>query len=148
MMELDQNQADELIKMDKKSLAIDEIDLPDFGGSINISMSSIDEREAFSIDVSRGRVELTRGKNQSRGRGVVVLLRLDYCGAPHRNPDGEEMPCPHLHVYRAGFGDKWALPLPQGVFTNFSDHVVTLVEFMQYCNVKIPPKIKVGLFSS
>ncbi|HEY7442131.1 MAG TPA: hypothetical protein VH701_06920 [Vicinamibacterales bacterium] len=26
-------------------------------------------------------------------------------GAPHRNPDDEEIPCPHLHLYREGYGD-------------------------------------------
>ena len=26
--------------------------------------------------------------------------RSAYDGAPHRNPDGQEIPCPHLHVYR------------------------------------------------
>jgi hypothetical protein len=37
-------------------------------------------------------------------------MRLDLDGPPHRNPDDEEIPWPHLHVYREGYGDKWASP--------------------------------------
>jgi hypothetical protein len=37
---------------------------------------------------------------------MVVLVRLDLGGAPHRNPFDEEIGVPHLHLYREGFGDK------------------------------------------
>lgn len=77
---------------------------------------------------------------------MVTLVRLDFGGAPHRNPDDVEVSSPHLHVYREGFGDKWAIPLPP-IFTNPMDAWLTLTEFMRYCNIAEPPNIQRGLFS-
>jgi hypothetical protein len=37
-------------------------------------------------------------------------MRLDLDGPPHRNPDDQEIPCPHLHIYRAGYGDSGPSP--------------------------------------
>jgi hypothetical protein len=86
-------------------------------------------------------------KMQNRGRQVVVLVRLDLGGAPHRNPDGEDIPVPHLHVYREGFGDKWAVAVPADQFTATSDVWRTLDEFLRFCNVTQPPHIERGLFT-
>jgi len=59
-------------------------------------------------------MDFSRITYQNRGRAVVVLLRLDLKGSPLRNPNDEVIPCPHLHIYREGFGDKWAYPLAEG----------------------------------
>ena len=63
--------------------------------------------ESFSLDISRKKVVL-KMKYQLRARQTIVLARLDF-GAKHRNPDGEEIGVPHLHVYKEGYGDKFAL---------------------------------------
>ena len=76
-----------------------------------------------------------------------MLLRLDLGGAPHRKPDGEEIPVPHLHVYREGYGDKWAVPVPVGCFGNLDDVWQALRDFMEYCNIAQPPRIQRGLFT-
>lgn len=75
-------------------------------------LQSLDKREHFLLDLSRGRIDLQKVKMQNRGRQVVVLVRLYLEGALHRNPDDTEVPAPHLHVYREGYGDKWAVPGP------------------------------------
>ena len=72
----------------------------------------MDGREEFLLDIRRARIDLAKGTYQNRGREVVILARLDFGGAPHRNPDGEEIGSPHIHLYREGFGDKWAFPIP------------------------------------
>lgn len=77
----------------------------------------------------------------------MVLYRLDIDGAPHRNPDGEEIPCPHLHVYREGYGDKWAVPAPADKFPNTSDLFAALGSFMTHCNITDWPNVQKGLFS-
>jgi len=74
------------------------------------------------------------------------LARLDFGGAPHRYPDGEEIDIPHLHLYKEGFGDKWAYPVPSKKFSNPSDPRLMLEDFMQYCNIIEQPIIK-GLFA-
>lgn len=99
------------------------------------------------LDLRRGRIDLAKATYQNRGRHVVVLVRLDFGGAPHRNPDGTEIGSPHLHLYREGFGDKWAIPVPSGPFGDLSDPWRTLMDFMQYCNIVEVPTIRRGLFT-
>lgn len=77
----------------------------------------------------------------------MVLVRLDLGGAPHRNPDDEEIPAPHLHVYREGYGHKWAIPVPPDRFRSPDDVWVTLEDFLRFCNVTRPPQIERGLFT-
>ncbi len=97
------------------------------------------------LDLSRGRINLAKGKYQNRGRQVTVLVRLDFGGPPHRNPDGEEVGSPHLHLYREGFGDKWAKPVPKEQFLDLSDPRQTLEDFMRLCNIVEPPIIRRGM---
>lgn len=98
------------------------------------------------MDVSRSQINLAKVTHQNRARQIVVLMRLDIGGAPHRNPDGEEIPCPHLHIYREGFGDKWAVLAPEAHYSNLDDLYRTLEDFMPHCNIVEPPKIQPGLF--
>jgi hypothetical protein len=103
---LTQTEADLLIAMPKVKINNQVWDYPSFGGSISIPLTSTDKKENFILDVSRSHIDLLKGKYQNRGRQVVVLIRLDFGGAPHRNPDGTEISCPHLHLYRENYGDK------------------------------------------
>jgi len=144
---LTQAEADALIAVAKVSVNDDAWDYPALGGSICVPLTSFDRRENFLLDVSRGRIDLLKGTYQNRARQVVVLVRLDFGGQPHRNPDGEEIASPHLHIYREGFGDKWAVPLPLKEFPNADDFWHTLQDFMRYCNITQPPMIRRGLFT-
>jgi hypothetical protein len=74
-------------------------------------------------------------------------MRLDLDGPPHRNPDDREIPCPHLHIYREGYGDKWAVPAPLDRYPNIQDLFSTFEAFMRHCNITSPPQIDKGLFS-
>ena len=144
---LTQAEADALIAMEKHCVNEDRSDFPTGGQSVVLPLQSPDRREQFLLDLSRGRIDLLKVKMQNRGRQVVVLVRLDLGGAPHRNPDDEEIPAPHLHVYREGYGDKWAIPVPVDRFTATSDFWTTLHEFMRFCNITQPPRIERGLFA-
>lgn len=144
---LTQPEADALIAMEKHSASEERADFPMGGESVALPLQSADRREQFLLDLSRGRIDLLKVKMQNRGRQVVVLVRLDLGGAPHRNPNDEEIPVPHLHVYREGYGDKWAVPVPEDRFSNLDDVWVTLEEFMRFCNITQPPRIERGLFT-
>ncbi|MEK6301138.1 MAG: hypothetical protein AABO41_10485 [Acidobacteriota bacterium] len=146
-MNLTQAEADALIAMEKHRVNEDRADFPMGGQSLVLSLQSPDKREHFLLDLSRGRIDLLKVKMQNRARQVVVLVRLDLGGAPHRNPDDEEIPAPHLHVYREGYGDKWAIPVPADRFTATTDLWTTLEEFMRFCNITHPPRIERGLFT-
>jgi len=144
---LTQAEADALIAMEKHRATEDRSDFPMGGQSLVLPLQSSDKREQFLLDLSRGRIDLLKIKMQKRGRQVVVLVRLDLGGAPHRNPDDEEIPTPHLHVYREGYGDKWAVPVPVDRFRVTGDVWATLEDFLRFCNITQPPHIERGLFT-
>jgi len=70
---------------------------------------------------------------------------LDIGVALHRNPDGTLLPGRHLHVYREGYGDKFAIIPPANAFPNLEDIWSSLDDFMKYCNIIRPPIINKGL---
>jgi hypothetical protein len=142
-----QAEADALIAVEKHRVNEERSDFPMGGQSVVLPLQSADRREHFLLDLSRGRIDLLKVKMQSRGRQVVVLVRLDLGGAPHRNPDDEDIAAPHLHVYREGYGDKWAIPVPANRFRDTADVWITLEDFLHYCNVTQPPHIDRGLFT-
>jgi len=144
---LTQEDADVLLAMEKHKADDAVYEYPSLGGGIRVPLLSPDKRETFFLDVTRSQIKLTKGTYQNRARGVAILARLDFGGAPHRNPDDEEIPCPHLHLYREGYGDRWATPLPAERFSDAGDPWLLLLEFMQFVNVTVPPDIRRGLFT-
>ncbi len=144
---LTQDEADKLIAMEKRSLDTKEWLFPAPGERVAIPLTSVDKRESFMLDVTRAQIKITKAKFQNRARVAIVLMRLDIDGAPHTNPDGEEIPCPHLHIYKEGHGDKWAIAAPTAIYANTLDLFSTCEAFMQHCNITYPPKIEKGLFS-
>jgi hypothetical protein len=142
---LSQSDAETLLLMEKIPVTQDTFQFPDLGGRIEVPLMSRDERERFSLDINRKRISLTTGY-QTRARQVIVLARLDF-SAPHRNPDGTEVGVPHLHLYREGYGDKWAYEVPDGFLSKPEDAWQVLHDFMKYCQVIERPNIVRGLFS-
>jgi hypothetical protein len=120
--------------------------LPSLGGRLNVALESLDGREAFFLDLQRGRIDLTRRTYQHRARQIIVLARVDF-GAPHRNPDGEEIGVPHIHLYREGYADKWAMPLPLDRFRDAGDPQAVLADFLALCNIVEPPTLEGDLLS-
>src|SRR5271169_2461258 len=80
-----------------------------------------DPKEQFLLDIWRGTLRLSKFRYQTRGRHVVVLVRLCIDGAPHTNPDGTRLVGSHLHRYREGYDDRWAQQLDARLFPNTSD---------------------------
>ena len=143
---LTQADADALIAMEKRRVNEERSTFPGRGEKLTLPLESINKHERFLLDLSSSRIDLRKIKMQNRARQVVVLVRLDLGGAPHRNPDGEEVPVPHLHLYREGYGDKWAKPLPASHFSDVTNLVLTLYAFTRYCNITKPPHIDQRLF--
>ena len=149
MAEINLTQADADQLMAMKKIAVDEREwtFPSLGERIIVPLTSGDRRENFILDVTRYQIKLTKATYQTRARQAIVLYRLDIDGAPHQNPDGQLVPCPHLHIYREGYGDKWAIPAPTDKFPDTDDLFSTLYQFMDHCNITHPPRIEKGLFS-
>lgn len=146
-IDITQAEADSLIAMEKHRADEKEWTFPPPGDRLSIPLVSSDKREQFHLDVSRAQIRLTKATFQNRARQAIILVRLDLDGRPHRNPDGIEVSCPHLHVYREGFGDKWANPAPPELRLNSLDLFSVLEAFMAHCNIATPPNIQKGLFS-
>lgn len=140
-----QVEADALIAMPK--IRANEIvwNFPGPGASISVPLLSENKRENFLLDMNRGQINLSKATYQNRARQVIILVRLDVEGSPHHNPDGERIDCPHIHLYREGYGDKWAFPLPVGQFLRIGDRWETLLDFMDYCNIIHPPYFHQGI---
>lgn len=129
---LTQYNADTLLRMEKVP-AWAALHFPDSGGCIEVPLLSFYQREQFSLDINSKHISLTTGY-QTRARKVVELACLDFA-APHRNPDRSEDRVPHLHLYREGYGEKWAVELPAGSLSNPADAWQVLHDFMRYCGV-------------
>lgn len=142
---LTQTEADRLIAMAK--LLEDPpaaILFPQPGEKLELGLVSTDRRERLIADVNRGRIRLTKCTFQERDPRVTVLLRLDLDGPPHENPDGTVLPCPHLHMYREGWWDKWAIPAPPALCST-SNLTDVFREFLVYCNVQAVPPVQRAL---
>jgi hypothetical protein len=142
-----QAEADALIAMEKQCIDDKKWLFPVPGDRIAIPLASLDKRENFMLDVTRSQMKLTKATYQNRARQVLILMRLDLEGAPHRNPDDTEVPCPHLHIYREGYGDKWAVPAPTAIYAAPGNLFLTFQAFMKQCNIATPPDVQMGLFS-
>jgi hypothetical protein len=143
---LTQQDADWLISLEKHRVNDERSEFPTTGKRISIPLASADGREQFALDLSRGRIKLEKVTMQNRARQVVSLVRIDF-GVSHRNPNDEEIGSPHLHVYREGYGTKWAQTLPKDKFNNPDDVWAVLKDFMTYCNITKPPVIQPDLFT-
>ncbi len=143
---LTQQEADTLLILEKHYKGNKSFRFPSTGGNLRIPLFSADDREEFSLDVTRGYIEIRKNTFQARARKAIILVRIDIAGPPHRNPDGEEIACPHMHIYREGYGDKWAVSLPDN-FSNHNNALLTLLEFMNFCKVVTKPNILPDLFT-
>ena len=145
-IDLTQAEAEALIKMEKHCNSEEHYNFPMNGEYLVMPLQSPDKREEFLLDIYRGKINFSKVTYQNRARKVIILIRLDIFGPNHRNPDDEEIACPHIHIYKEGFSDKWAFPIPTGIFVNLDDIWQTLEDFMRYCNITKKPYITRGLF--
>ncbi len=144
---LSQSEADALMGMEKHAEVGATYRFPAKGERLSIPLLSADEKENFNVDVNRRSIALYKCTFNGRARGNVILARLDLNGSPHRNPNGEEIDCPHLHLYREGYGDKWAYSLPDGVFSDLANLKAVCQDFLTYFNVISPPQITSDLLA-
>lgn len=141
MIKLTQKEANTLLAMEKHRLSDEVTSFPLHGQKRVLPLQSVDGHESFLLDLSRGRDKKIRVKMQTRARKEIPLARLDIGGRPHRNDDGTVLLPPHLHLYKEGFHDRWAMAPPSDRFTNLEDIPTTLRDFMRFCNIVLPPDI-------
>lgn len=136
---LTQTEADTLIIMRKRFVNPRLISIPP-GTDDTYELVGDDPRERFLLDIWRGMLRLSKYKLQTRARKVIVLVRLDVNGAPHTNPDGQQIDGTHIHLYREGFEDRWAYPVDPREFRNPSDTWSAVEDFCRFCHIEgLPP---------
>lgn len=91
--------------------------------------------ESFSLDVTQKRIVLKLKCQLRSTTHAVILARLDFA-SPHRNPDGMSVGVPHLHVYREGYGDRFAYEVPPGMLKNPDDPLHVLLDFLTTYNIE------------
>ncbi|AKS37381.1 hypothetical protein NP92_02665 [Anoxybacillus gonensis] len=135
---LSQQEANRLLDMIKQIISTENlITFPEPGQYLTLDVQSNDETEKFIIDINRkGSIKITKCTYQTRYKKNIPLIRIDIDGQPHTNPDGTEIPCPHIHIYREGFGDKWAFPLEEHIATNPQDLLMVLMDFLRYNRIE------------
>ena len=136
-MELTQKEADRLLQLEKHQSDSKMYQFPARGGKCQVPLTAGKGKgkENFLLDIYRGRRISIKMTYQTRARKIVPLARVDFNGAKHCNPDGTEVPTPHLHVYREGYGDRWAYPLSPQNFSAPDDPRQSFTEFLQFCNI-------------
>lgn len=134
---------DELHKI-KKYLEVDESGIiwPARGKKLIIPCYSLDDKEQFEININTSKIKIEKVTYQQLYCDKTILYRIDNDGPRHQNPDGEFIDCPHIHIYKDGYGDKWAYPLAEYISTNSNDILVLFKSFLSYINVIDVPNIK------
>lgn len=130
-----QTEADSLIALPKRFASRTPMHIPR-GCDIVCDLVENSGPERFILDVWRGTIKLSKVKMQKRVRTVVVLVRLDICGAKHTNPDGVEVSGTHVHVYREGYDDKWASELKPEAFGDAASIRQCFLDFCRFCTIE------------
>jgi hypothetical protein len=131
---LTQKQADELIRLLKKTLE-EIVRLPRAGERHKTFAVVAENRtEQFRIHPYQG--VLDPAKHQITAllsTPRVRLMRLCVNGHPHRNPDRQVIGGTHLHVYREGYADHYAIPITVDD-PDFAADTMTLLEKFHVTN--------------
>lgn len=133
-----QKKADELIKVLKELKTTNKlIQFPEVNEQMKLKAESVvDKKERFIFYTNRkGQYNLAKCTYLMRYDNIQNLLRIDLEGPPHDNPDGRVVECPHIHIYREGYGLSWAYPLETVIKTDPSDLISVLIEFLKYTNI-------------
>lgn len=98
---------------------------------------SIDEREAFILDYTKGRIEFKKMSLNKRYRSNIVLVRLCTMKR-HTNPDGTIFPDAHVHLYDEIYGNAVAYPISVIGLSSPFTHEEAFEKFTAFCKITSP----------
>jgi hypothetical protein len=132
---LSQNNADQLIGMRKKFIRNSDLVLHE-PFDFSVDLISEDGEEMFALDLRQGTIYLKKIRYQNRYDETIQLVRYESRGI-HQNPPelgGDKIEGPHIHMYKEGYGDKFAIPAED--FDNPEDVIESLKKFCEICNIE------------
>lgn len=136
MSELTDNEAKALIELEKIAMQ-NVVNIPSGNTKEHLDLASAKERKdnIMRIFIRRGKINPNKCSFNVVFNKSITLIRLDIeAGRVHTNPDGQDMPSNHLHIYREGYDDRYAFPLPE-CFTDPDNLAQTLYDLLGYSNV-------------
>lgn len=140
---LSDEEFNELLEEKKVFIEKDNIIINVNNDKIVRNIKSVNDNNEFILNIRRGKIELSKMNFQTREKETnTIMLRLDLAsGGRHFNPDGKLVLCPHIHIYKDGYGDKWAYELDDKLFSNIESKTQVLQDFLKMFNVEEIPLI-------
>ena len=139
---LKQQDFERLLKLPKKFLTTDKLEISIAPSSWTRKVISIDNEYEFLLDFYRGRYDLTRFTINKRYKTNIVLLRFDS-GGTHKNPDGKIIRGAHIHLYKEGYEDKFAYPVSDfGILESDIGIEKVFTKLLNFCNFVEMPDFK------
>ena len=146
-MVLKQEEADTLRMIEKYLIHPQLVKLPPAQGTTIYDICYMKDNKRYdnmNLSTYRGRKNPNKVSYRILYDKCTMLVRIDTQDATHHiNPDGkiEILPYqPHIHIYREGYGDKYAYLLPEA-FSQTDDIVTLFMEFLSYSRVINADKI-------
>lgn len=136
MADLTNAEAKFLIELEK--IATDRrIDIPVDSKKEHLNLARAEEPNdnIMRIYIKRGKRNINKCSFNVVYNKSIILLRLDIePGRIHQNPDGQDVTNPHLHIYREGYDDRYAIPAPES-FVDMGNLAQALYDLLGYSNV-------------
>ncbi len=135
MAMLTQEEADEMIRLrkvftDKRPLIVNR--------PYNEKRELKSERqpqETFYLHITQTAIDFGNYSTVVRNFQIPLVRACIDPDKKHPNPDGTLIEGVHLHVYREGYLDRYAIPLPRSQFPDISiAHFIR--DFLIYCNIE------------
>lgn len=126
---LTQDEANYLLNMLKKSLS-NEIAFPKQNSSTEFDVQGNTKQNLFTISISRGKIKRTKyslGARIKKNGTMLLELHLNP-GNTHINPDGEKIVGSHWHIYKEGYGHKFAYPADNIDSDNFIENTLSFFD--------------------
>ena len=136
---LKQQDFERLLKLPKKFSTDDILDISIAPSNWTRKVISIESDDEFLMDFYRGSYDLSRFTINKRYKTNIVLLRFDS-GGMHKNPDEKTIKGAHIHIYKEGYGDKFAYPITDFGITKSNYTIKEIfIMLLKFCNfVEIP----------
>ena len=136
MSDLKQEEVDFLINMEKEFEDQSTILLFPAPLQWTRKLKSTTTNDTFLLDFYRGSFRIQKYTYNHRYRQTIVIFRFDSYGT-HTNPDDEVVSGPHIHIYKEGFGDKFAYPASKINVVESDPMEIVLHKVLLYCKVKL-----------
>lgn len=139
-MDLGKTEINTLLAIEKYLTDPKSVCIPEAGGtekfSLRYHLRELDHDD-MHVSAYKGKKDPRKASYRLIYAGNIILIRVDLGDrSPHINPDGEIIPAmtPHIHIFREGFEDRTAYPLPSE-FKDSNDLIQSLKDFLSYAKV-------------